>query len=249
MLRSERFQEITDILDRNSSIKVSKLAELIHVSPATLRRDLVAMEKQGLVKREYGGVMLAHCADNPRLPFYLREQDNREEKKQIAALAIKEVKENSVIFLDGSSISHLMLHSLVNFKQLTIVSNSVSLCYQLVESGMNVYCIGGRLAFKDYIFVGSYAEQIVAQMRFDTLFFSSSGLTPEGQITGYLEPSVSFLKKAMKQADRSVYLVDASRIGRTSMHTICDVANVDKIICNKPLPKTILDRIGKNRTK
>lgn len=53
-----RLQEILNILSENRSCTVSSLAQRLYVSEATIRRDLNALEKQGHVRRVFGGVVL-----------------------------------------------------------------------------------------------------------------------------------------------------------------------------------------------
>ena len=168
-------------------------------------------------------------------------------KKNIADHALQLIEESQTIFLDGSSISHHMLRGLSSHKHLTVVSNSASICYRLAETGLTVYGIGGMLAFKDYIYVGSYAEEMVMHMQFDSMFFSSSGVSMAGKITGHYEPSVGFLQKVIQQSEKVYYMADSSRIGRTHMHTICDVADVDRFLCDSPLPDELAARIGEKK--
>jgi DNA-binding transcriptional MocR family regulator len=47
-----------ELLSEQKSVSVQALAKLLYVSEATVRRDLNALEKQGQVRRVFGGVVL-----------------------------------------------------------------------------------------------------------------------------------------------------------------------------------------------
>ena len=97
MYRSERENEIIAILEQRKC-----LAQTLHISPSSVRRDLSALEKRGLIRRSYGGATL--CDSNKiAIPFLSRMQENKREKKRIATLAARLVKEGDVIFVDASS--------------------------------------------------------------------------------------------------------------------------------------------------
>ena len=87
MLTLERQEEILDILNKNKSATVEDLAAELFVSGATIRRDLRAMEKQGLIKRSHGGAM-PFKSSAEESAFAIREQENIIAKKTIANLGI-----------------------------------------------------------------------------------------------------------------------------------------------------------------
>ena len=73
MFALERKQEIMTILKKENSMTVRKLAATLFVSEASIRRDLTVMEKEGLVKRVHGGVML--LPGTGEVPLLVRERE------------------------------------------------------------------------------------------------------------------------------------------------------------------------------
>lgn len=86
MSRDKRLQEITDILQNRKRIDVKQLEKLTFSSTSTLRRDLIFLEEQGLIKRKHGEVIL-NSFNTVELAHSIRETENRSEKKIIADLA------------------------------------------------------------------------------------------------------------------------------------------------------------------
>ncbi len=56
--KEERWREILAILGEQGRIRVGHLAAQLNVSEATVRRDLEAMQTQGMLQRTHGGAML-----------------------------------------------------------------------------------------------------------------------------------------------------------------------------------------------
>lgn len=83
MYNIERREEILNILEKNKSVSVNKLSELLFVSPPTIRRDLTCLEEEGKVKRTHGGVVLRKTAES-EIPLMLREDQNSKSKQKIA---------------------------------------------------------------------------------------------------------------------------------------------------------------------
>lgn len=58
MLPQERYKLITDYLENHNIIKIEQMLDMFDISIETARRDLTYMEKQGLIKKIYGGATL-----------------------------------------------------------------------------------------------------------------------------------------------------------------------------------------------
>ena len=87
MLMETRQQKILELLHRKKSVTVRELSEGLFVSPATVRRDLAAMENLGLIKRSHGGAVLFE-AGSGEISGLVREQENIQKKRRIARLAL-----------------------------------------------------------------------------------------------------------------------------------------------------------------
>ncbi|MBQ7038932.1 MAG: DeoR/GlpR transcriptional regulator, partial [Clostridia bacterium] len=81
MYQSERMSEIMKILNKYHYVTVDYLVEKIMYSPASIRRDLTLLEKQGLVKRSYGGVEIK---SDTATPFMFRQHSMKTAKNRIA---------------------------------------------------------------------------------------------------------------------------------------------------------------------
>ena len=114
MYTLERHEEIMNLLENKKSISVVKLAELLHVSLPTIRRDLSILEEHGKVHRTHGGVVLRRTSE-AEIPLMFREDQNSHAKQIIAQKAAPLIHDGDVIFLDASSTVSFLRMDLVTF--------------------------------------------------------------------------------------------------------------------------------------
>ena len=246
MLPYDRQQQIIQILEESGHISIHRLAQIIHVSEPTLRRDLTHMEKQGLIRRTYGGAVLP--VETQYIPISLRKNDEAAAKKKIAAEAAALVRKNAVVYIDCSSTVQNMIDFFTENQEITVITNSIPGCQQLMEKGIPTYCVGGLLESRDSALRGKYAEDFLRSVQIDQAFFSCSALSEDGQLGGHHENAVSLLQVLLKQSAQRIYLCTHTKLGRSCMHTICSLRDIDHVVCDKPLPPALQEMIGANRS-
>lgn len=229
MYNLERQEQIMQILKKNKSISVAKLAQLLYVSQPTIRRDLSTLEEQGKVQRTHGGVVLRKVSD-AEIPLMFREDQNNVSKKIIAEKAAKLINNGDVIFLDASSTVSYLIPHLEKFQDIIVVTNSPKTSIRLGEKNIKNYCTGGQLLMHSIAYVGSEAEKFVANINANLFFFSSRGYTEGGMITDSSEQEVIVKKAMLKNAEKSYYLCDSSKKNKKFAFNICDIRNISGII-------------------
>lgn len=221
----ERRKKILDLLAKNKSMSVARLASLLFVSPPTVRRDLAALSEEGLVARTHGGAVLRDTSEK-EIPLLFREDQNDHAKRVIAARARAYITDGSVIFLDASStVSYLVPH-LEGFRDLIVITNSPKTSLRLAECGVRSYSTGGLMLLHSVAYVGSEAERFVSGINADLFFFSSRGYTADGRITDSSAEEASLRRAMLARAKRSIYLADSTKRGCEYMYNICTFADV-----------------------
>ena len=128
MNRQSRIDALQDIIARANSTTIKDLAEQLHVSAMTIRRDMEVLEGAGLVRTYRGGVIVAqrHGRGGPSgYSLTSAETAHVQEKRAIAALAATLIEEGDVVFLDAGSTVELMLEHVDPLLEMTV------LCYSL----------------------------------------------------------------------------------------------------------------------
>ena len=144
MLTYERQSHINQFIQQRLSVSVKELSDQFKVSSMTIRRDLSALEKRGLVVLVHGGVIV------PKVPASSREEVraamNMVQKSNIAEAAARLVKDGQTIFIDAGTTTVELVNRLKDRRGLTVVTNSVKVLYILAESpGINLIGLGGAV--------------------------------------------------------------------------------------------------------
>lgn len=242
MLQCERKEEILSILEKQKTCKISALAKGLFVSESTIRRDIDILEKLGLVKRVHGGVVLSKFAAQYDIPIILREQERTQQKQIIASKAAELVYNGCTIFLDGSTTVQHMIPYLKSFTDLTVITNSLKVIDRLEDSNIRVFCTGGRYIPRNRVFIGSRANEMLRNWFVDLCFFSSQGLSLSGDISDSSEEETEVRKTIISNAAKSYFLCDHSKIGLNYLFKLCNVNDIDSVICDTDLPDSVTQK-------
>lgn len=233
-MKSQRQNEIMEILKEKKFATVSYLAKKLFSSAPTIRRDLTYLEDKGFVKRSHGGAMLADENTTP-VPIDFRTQTHTAEKMQICKKASGFIKENSVIFIDCSTTTLHLADFIPQGRNITVVTNSFPLCALLNEKNVTTYCTGGLLVPQSKGFVGKRAEAFLEDFCADACFFSSYALDDEGKITDYSDLETSFRKTMLKNSRLKIFMCDVSKVSKKSVFNVASLDDVDYVVTDKRL--------------
>ncbi len=235
MLAIERKNEILSILQREKSVLVADLSHKYKVTEETIRRDLDKLEREGFVKKTYGGAVLNENT-NVDLPFRIRERTNKAEKQAIARLVEDLIHDGESIMLDSSSTSVVIAKNLRYFKNLTVITNSVEIMMELSDcKGIRLICTGGVMRESALSLGGKRAEEALRHYHADKAVLSCKGLDMDGGITDSNEFEAD-LKEVMRScAKQVIWAVDSSKLGRTSFVKIGNLRRGDTVVTEKPL--------------
>ena len=227
-----------EILKAESYVSVKELGERLFASQPTVRRDLNFLEKEGLVRRSHGGVILEENSINT--PIFYRRDKRSKEKKQIARLASTLIENDQLIFVDGSSTALCLSDFMGESDGVTVVTNGIPMCQALAKQNIRVFSTGGRLVGESMAFVGSVSERTVLGFNADIMFFSSSSLSSEGAISDYAEEETGLRLTMHARSRRSVFLCDSEKFNRRSPFSLVELKDVDFVVTNDLLPEMLL---------
>ena len=235
MLQYERQQQILELLRREHSASIKKIAKHIFTSESSVRRDVDALERKGFVSKIYGGVVLAEHK-NDVVPVALRDSISSAAKEKIAQKAAEMVFDGAVILMDSSSTVRRICKYLGGFQDLTIITNNQKIFNECTGKNICLYCTGGRFDPVNNTFVGPAAEEYVRRIHADILFFSMQGLAENGDITDVSESETSLRSVMLRHATKRVFLCDSSKLGVRKHFKLCNRRDIDAILCDVPLP-------------
>lgn len=222
MIKMERQEKILHLLNEKRYATVSDLAKTLYVANITVRRDLEEMEHSGLLQRCHGGAMLLEH-ENREVPFAVRDKENSLAKNQIARKAAELIHDGDTVFLDASSTASHIVDHIDGKKNLTIITNSIHVMEKLRGRDVRCYLTGGVLLENSHALVGRIAEETISTLYADICFFSSQGVTEEGIVTDFSEEETRLRKCMIKNAKKSIFLYDRSKLGKRFLFTVCQL--------------------------
>ena len=235
MIGYQRQTKILEYLETKQTATIRELAGILYTSEASVRRDIAALEVQGLVQKIYGGVLLSKY-QNQVIPLSLRDGENSAAKDEIARRAAEMIHDGDTVIIDASSTSRRIIKYIDHLHNVKIITNNLRFFSECTNPHITLYCTGGTYYRGNHVFVGPSAESYIRSISADYLFFSSQGITEDGMISDVSEEESSLRRIMIKQSNKQFFLCDSSKIGVRKMFTLCHKDDLTGIICDKKLP-------------
>jgi len=243
MLAFERRRRIAETIRSRGVVSVIEMAETLGTSEITLRRDLRVMAEEGLLVRTHGGAVLPDgLVQEP--PYSEKATQAAAEKAAIARVAVGMVKPGDSIVLGPGTTTLALARLLVDFPELTVVTNSLLVAMALIPATrVEVILTGGALRRAIQALVGPAAEESVRMLRASQAFISGNGLTAERGLSTP-SPLVAAADRALAAAaQQTVVLADHTKIGQDTMCQTVPTARVHTLITDTGADPALLAAI------
>lgn len=212
-----RRRAILERLEREGEVSVEVLAAQFATSEVTIRKDLSALESNGLLLRRYGGAI-------PMPQDMLQDVPAAEispGKKAIAKAAAELIFDHNRIILDsGSTTTAALLPELSDKQGLVVMTNSLAIANALreLENEPTILMTGGTWDPKSEGFQGQLAEQILRSYNFDQFLIGAAGLDIERGTTTFNE--LYSLSRVMAEVSRQVIVLAESEKVKNKIHNL-----------------------------
>jgi DeoR/GlpR family transcriptional regulator of sugar metabolism len=229
-----RQKRIEDHLAKVEFASLEELASLVDASLSTVRRDLDALEAQGILKRTHGGARALH-AGGDEFAFSAKETVQLAEKVAIAEACAALIEPNQTVIVDaGTTCYHVARH--LEAKTPHIITNSLPVALHFSGSSkLEVVVSGGVIYPKLGVLVGPLAVAAFSQVHADVAILSCGGLTPEG-ITNSHSLLIDIQLAMIRSARRVILCVDHTKFGRQSISRLCGLEMIDTLITDQTPP-------------
>jgi DeoR/GlpR family transcriptional regulator of sugar metabolism len=221
---------LLNLLQQQGQLSVRACSEALGVSEVTIRNDLAVLERDGLLQRTWGGAMLRQQL-RPEGAFVARLQDQRAAKEQIAVAAAAHIHDNDTIFLDASTTAYFIAQQVKDRRNLSVITNGMYTALELGPvAGITTIVIGGQVRGDTGSLAGTLSEELLAKLHVRKGFFSARGLT---LAKGLMESTITEgqLKELVtNHVDQVFAVLDASKLGATSLTAFCPPAAIDYLI-------------------
>ncbi|MEU2334012.1 DeoR/GlpR family DNA-binding transcription regulator [Streptomyces sp. NPDC006654] len=235
MYAPERQQEILRLARDGGRVDVVSLAEEFQVTQETIRRDLKALDRAGLVRRVHGGAIPAGRLDfEPDLAE--RESTSADEKDRIAKAAVPELPVEGTLILDAGTTVARLAAAIPLEADLTVVTHSLPIAARLADHpGIQLHLVGGRVRHRTRAAVDAWALRAYSEIRADVLFVAANGFSVEQGLTTPDLAEAAVKRAAVAAARRVVLLADSAKHGQEHFARFGALDDVDLLITDTGL--------------
>lgn len=221
----QRRHTLLAMLAEQGEVSVDALAQHFATSEVTIRKDLAALEKNGLLLRRYGGAVPV-----PQELISEPTQSVSPHKQAIARAGVARIREHARIIIDSGTTTAAMIPQLGYKPGLVVMTNSLNVANALrdIEHEPVLLMTGGTWDPHSESFQGQVAEQVLRSYDFDQLFIGADGIDLQRGTTTFNE--LLGLSRVMAEVAREVVvMVESDKIGRkipnlelpwSSIHTL-----------------------------
>lgn len=232
---SKRSEALLEIVNEKKKIEVNALADQLHVSKVTIRKDLTELEQKGLLRRRHGYAII----NNPdNLSFRLAQ--NYDTKLKIAQAAAETVAENSTIMIESGSTCALLAEQLgQQGKHITIITNSYFIAnYVEKYPNIEVVVLGGKYQSEAEVVVGPLAKMILTNFHVTQLFIGTDGYTPNVGFFCNDMMRAEIVQSMAAQAATVTVLTDSSKFSAPGVVKQLDIQQVTTVMTDQGLAKS-----------
>lgn len=248
-MKYDRIQEMKEIILKEREVTMAQLCERFQVSIETVRRDLNILEREGVIRKVYGGAVLA---DDNAMPTAMAAWQERaavanKEKTSIAEKAASLISDNSIVALDSGTTLYEVARKLGKCENLTILTNSL---YNVMEISMHTehlaYCVGGAVKKGEAITTGFLAADFLDNFtKIDVAIISADGLSLKEGITDYSMEMGMLKRRFLEKSARVIAVVDYTKFGVNALCSTCELKKIHVLVTDRRAPKEMLNEIRK----
>lgn len=234
---AQRQQAILRSLATRGRVDVAAMADELSVTGETVRKDLIALERQGRLRRVHGGAIPVQ--DLSFEPEVTTRVGYAEEKRRIAGAALAQLPRTGTILIDAGSTTARLAELIPPDHQLTVFTNTLPTALTLAgKPNITVYTLGGRVRNLTLAEVDSWAARTLREINVDVAFLGANGISLDRGLTTPDAAEAAVKRLMLGCARRRVLLCDHSKIGQVSTHRYGELSDVDLLITDTGITGT-----------
>ena len=232
MYAEERQQSMVQLISRRGRLSVSQLSDEFAVTTETVRRDLSALDRMGLVRRVHGGAVPTGSFTVLESGISERDQANTPAKESIAAAALALLPPaDSVIVIDAGSTTARLAAALPRDLRLTVITHAVPVAARLADlPHIELHLLPGKVRPATHAAVGADTVAALGDVRVDVAFIATNGISTGYGLTTPDREEAAAKRAIIECARRTVVLADSTKIGLETAVRFAVLADIDTLV-------------------
>jgi DeoR family transcriptional regulator, deoxyribose operon repressor len=235
-----RLGKIFDTIKISNAATIRELATKLSVSEMTIRRDLMVLEKENMVKLIHGGAVL-----NPVSESTMSSKDSvidsgshkRAEKLRIGQKAASLLEPGDIIGLDLGITAECLARSIPDNMPLTVLCYSLNVLLEVYhKNACKLIFAGGYFHENTLMFESKEGLRLLSSVRSTKAFMAASGVSKDLGITTPDHHEMEAKSTLMKNSLTKILIADSSKFGAISTTHFADITDFDIIISDTAIP-------------
>lgn len=245
MKKQHRVEKIIEYLNVYNLVTVEELVKILDVSPATIRRDLIRLDEQGVISRTHGCISLNRFVaeqptTNEKIILNIRE------KQLIAEAAMSFVKPGNSIILDAGTTSMALARHFIGMP-LQVITVDLHIALFLAEfKQIEVMVVGGKVDYSSQSTIGEHGSSLLRNINPDLAFLSCNSWNLEHGVTTPTNNKSALKQDLILGAAQKILIADSSKYGKYSLFKVTDLIALDHIITDVNLPSKIQTKLAQS---
>ncbi len=240
MLAAERQSKIVELVQRKGSVQVEELAQDLNVSSMTIRRDLVKLQKEDVLRRCHGGAVAKQ-----EVTYADKQTSCMDAKRHLADICASFVEKGETVFLDAGTTTFEIARLIKDIPEIMIVTNDLEIAQMLKNSEAELFICGGHVQKSTGSMFGHYATQMLEDFKFDIGFFGAASINEEFEVMTPTIDKMWLKRHTPKQCRKSYLVVDQSKFGRQAMSRINHLGDYTGVVTDKEFSEKEQEKLEK----
>jgi DeoR/GlpR family transcriptional regulator of sugar metabolism len=231
LLPAQRQLRLAELLITSDAVSLDDLARTFGVSTQTVRRDLALLERQGLVRRTFGGAVTRAAITVSEPAFVARDRAQAAEKRAIARAALALLTPGESLFLDASTTALALARVLPDDWTGEVVATSLPVAAEMARRpGVRLILVGGEFRHSSRSFSGPLAQEMLERLHVRVACMSARGLDLQHGISEAHAGEAALKRIVLARTERTIGLVDSSKLGCTATHLVAPLGALDTLV-------------------
>ncbi len=264
LLAEQRRALILDEVRRHGGARVNELTRKLKVSDMTVRRDLDALARLGVVEKVHGGAVPIAEASTHEPGFEAKSGMELSAKEDIARAAAPLAVPGSAIALSGGTTTYALAQHLVDVPGLTVVTNSMRIADVFHSArraadaasegaggrersfGAATVVLTGGVRTPSDALVGPVADAAIRSLHFDVLFLGVHGVSAEAGLSTPNLAEAETNRHFLRSARRVVVVADHTKWGKVGLSSFATLSEVDVLVTDAGLPRAAREEMAEH---
>jgi len=210
-------------------IPVRQLATELGCSEMTVRRDLDALEHDGVLRRVHGGAIgVSLRADE--VPYAVRVFEAAAVKERIGRAVAGLIADGETVALDSGTTTAEVARALRG-RRVTVLPLGLRTLVELAnDDQIHLIAPGGDVRPGELVVTGDLAEVAFERLRFDTFVLGCCGVEQQHGVTTHVPADARVKRAAVAASRRTIAVADATKLGGVAFGHVCDLAALERLV-------------------